>query len=229
MPMPLERPACTCFQSASDSVIHTEPQDLESDAWHQLLELIDRAVATGATEFAPGPALGWQTWWQIVTLPPSIGRLTSVRKLMLYGSNLDQLPPEIGEMESLEELDLYTSYRLHWLPYEVTRCPNLKSSCISTRALYGNYKQRHPFPRLQDGPDFLPEVTPRQCSVCRSPLASTIMRRWISLNIATDVVPLLVHACSKNCLDSLPTPPSNYVRHPHTGGTHLQQPQRGRM
>jgi hypothetical protein len=31
-------------------------------------------------------------------------------------------------MSSLENFDPYTSYRLHWLPYEITRCPNLRSS-----------------------------------------------------------------------------------------------------
>ena len=31
-------------------------------------------------------------------------------------------------MANLKELDIYTSYKLHWLPYEVTRCPKLKLS-----------------------------------------------------------------------------------------------------
>jgi hypothetical protein len=215
--MTLERPSCSCFSLSRVSAMHTEPQDTECDAWNQLLDLIDRAAASGATEFAPGVELGWQSWWQIVTLPPSIAKLRSVKQLMLYGSNLDRIPPEIGEMESLEEFDPYTSYRLHWLPYEITRCSNLKSSRISTRALYGNYKFRHHFPRLHDNFDFLPLATPRECSVCRSPLDSQIIRRWISLNVATDVVPLLVNACSMACIDSLPIPPDNYVPMPHSG------------
>lgn len=40
---------------------------------------------------------------------------------MLYGSNLVRIPPEIGAMTSLEEFTPYTSYRLHWVPYEITR------------------------------------------------------------------------------------------------------------
>ncbi len=108
--MTLERPSCSCFSSSRVSAIHTEPQDTECDAWNQLLDLIDRAATSGATEFAPGVELGWESWWHIVTLPPSIAKLTSVKKLMLYGSNLDRIPLEIGEMESLEEFDPCTSY-----------------------------------------------------------------------------------------------------------------------
>jgi hypothetical protein len=222
--IPLETPSCKCFSSSRVHAIHTEAQDTECDAWNQLLDLIDRAVASGATEFAPGEELGWESWWQIVTLPPSISRLKSVKRLVLYGSNLDRIPPEIGEMVSLEEFDPYASYRLHWYPYEITRCRRLKSSRISTRALYGNYQVRHPFPRLYDTFNFLPLATPSECSVCRSRLESRIVRRWISLNIATDVVPLLVNACSLACIGALPDPADGHVQTPHRGGSQLEQP-----
>ena len=76
-------------------------------------------------------------------------RLTAVKHLVLYGSNLVRIPPEIGAMSSLEEFTPYTSYRLHWFPYEITRCRKLSRSTVSTRALFGNYKLRPPFPRLQ--------------------------------------------------------------------------------
>ena len=58
----------------------------------------------------------------------------------LYGSGLVRIPPEVGEMTALEDFDPYTSYRLHWFPFEITRCPKLKDSRVSTRALYGNFK-----------------------------------------------------------------------------------------
>jgi hypothetical protein len=119
--------------------------------------------------------------------------------------------------------DVYTSYRLHWLPFEITRCANLKSSRVSTRALYGNYKYRPPFPRLhtKTGDLFLPE----QCSVCGNALEiKNTIQAWISLRVATDVVPLLVHACSKECVDALPMPPAGYVDHAHAGGLGLAQP-----
>jgi hypothetical protein len=72
---------------------------------------------------------------QIVTLPSTIAKLKSVKRLFLYGSSLVRVPPEIGEMSTLEVFDSYTSYRLHWFPYEITRCPKLRHSRVSTRAL----------------------------------------------------------------------------------------------
>ncbi|MDX2565372.1 hypothetical protein PV371_38115 [Streptomyces sp. TX20-6-3] len=69
--------------------------------------------------------------------------------MRLYGSNLVRIPPEIGAMTSLEEFSPYTSHRLHWFPYEITRCWKLVRSTISTRSLFGNFKLRPPFPRLR--------------------------------------------------------------------------------
>ena len=145
-------PACDCLapqygEGTFDELrLHTEVQDTRCDAWKHLESLIDIAIARGDAEFAPGLEMTQESWRQIVTLPASIGKLTSVRRLYLYNSHLVRIPPEVGAMTSLEELDLYTSYRLHWLPYEVTRCRRLKRSRVSTRALYGNYKYRPPFP-----------------------------------------------------------------------------------
>jgi hypothetical protein len=218
------QPLCNCFQSSRIIPIHAEPQDTESDAWRSLLQLVDRCAETGEIEFDPGQALGWEAWWKIVRLPSSIAKLKSVRRMVLYGSNLDRIPPEIGEMESLEDFDPYTSYRLHWFPFEITRCRRLRTSRVSTRALYGNFKFRHCFPRLYDTFDSLGALTPTECSVCRAPLGTTIVRRWVSLRIATDVMPLLVNACSQLCVESIPTPPEGYVAFPHSGGTEVKQP-----
>ena len=136
-------------------------------------------------------------------LPPSISKLTAVKRLVLYGSNLVSLPPEIANMSSLEYFDIYTSRRLHWLPYEVTRCQRLVRSRASTRQLYGNNKTRGPFPKL-------PQVTiaaPSHCSVCTGFLKlGQTLQAWISLLVATDVFPLLVFACSTECLRRLPGP-----------------------
>ena len=52
----------------------------------------------------------------LVTLPPTIAKLTRVRHLLLYGSPLVRIPPEIGAMTSLEVFEPYTSYSLHWFP-----------------------------------------------------------------------------------------------------------------
>jgi hypothetical protein len=176
---------------------------------------------------------------QILTLPPTIAKLKAVQRLLLYGSHLVRIPPEIGEMTGLEEFDLYTSYGLHWYPFEITRCRSLRRSKASTRALYGNYKYRPPFPKLR--PQMMsangraePEKlslkrwkteTMRKCSVCdRLFEDQRLYRVWISLRVGTDVLPLLVNACSNKCLASLPKPADKYVQVPHTGGLNVQQP-----
>ena len=180
----------------------------------------------------------WEESAQIVTLPSTIAKLKAVKHLLLYGTFLVRVPPEVGEMDSLEEFDPYTSHRLHWLPYEITRCKNLQESTVSTRSLYGNYKYRPPFPKLEMqrpstvGLDLsnLPPVTTgashvSTCSVCDTTLAGTgLYQVWLSLNVATDVLPLLVNACSIECISKLPQGAEGYIRTPHTGGSEVSQP-----
>ncbi len=213
--------------------IHPGPQDTECEAWSLLLRLIDAAAADGRKRFSPGAEIPLDLWPDIVTLPPTIAKLTVVRELDLYGSHLIAVPPEIGEMSSLRSFDPYTSRRLHWFPYEITKCKQLQESRVSTRHLYGNYKNRLPFPLL---PAELPAGSvPRQCSVCDGPfLASGPIQTWISLWVATDVLPLLVHACSGRCIEALPRAPGKqpdamsgkfkFLEYPHLGGRDLQQP-----
>jgi hypothetical protein len=50
---------------------------------------------------------------------------------------------------------------------------------------------------------------------------------WISLKVGTDVLPMLVNSCSRQCTESLPTPHENDVREAHRGGTSLVQPPAG--
>jgi len=222
-------PACKCLEPQYGNrrfpqlKLHAEVQDTFSEAWQALESLVADAISKGVEVFAPGLEMPPELWCQIVTLPPSISRLTSVRKLYLYGSHLVRLPVEIGGMVNLEELDLYASYRLHWVPYEVTRCGKLKRSRVSTRALYGNYKYRPPFPKL--GTDDSKANLPAECSVGRQSLRPEVVRpAWISLRVATDVLPLLVNACSDECINRLPPPNCGYIDHPHTGGVGLAQP-----
>ena len=115
--------------------VHDEAQDISSEAWHALEQYIAEVAASNRDELNPLAELGPEKWEQIVTLPPSIKNLKSVKFLELYGSHLVRIPPEIGEMISLEEFDPYTSNSLHWFPYEITHCRNLKRSRVSTRAL----------------------------------------------------------------------------------------------
>jgi hypothetical protein len=221
-------PKCNCRLNPQGAFtelnFHSETQDTECEGWKILLELIEKAASKRSQEFTPGLDMSPELWSQVITLPASISTLTSVKKLYLYSSHLVRLPPEIGEMADLEELDVYTSYRLHWLPYEVTRCPRLKKSRANTRALYGNYKRRPPFPKLERGQ--LPAVVRSQtCSVCRALLKpESTVPVWISLRVATDVFPLLVNACSDECVRRLPRPPKAYVEWPHTGGLNVIQP-----
>lgn len=203
-------------------LFHTEVQDTNSDARNSLKAYIAKIRDDRSEELNPMSGIGWEKWEQIVTLPKSIATLRSVRVLSLYGSHLVRIPPEIGEMTNLEEFDPYTSRCLHWFPYEITRCKNLKRSRVSTRCLYGNYKYRPPFPKL---PHSFPSLLPATCSVCGGSFSQEgIHQAWISMRVATDVLPLLVHACSENCIKNLPKPASHYVQRPHLGGLHLEQP-----
>lgn len=202
--------------------LHLEEQDTSLPGWQALLRMVDAAIADRRSLFSPRAELKPELWTQVVTLPPSIAGLKHVKTLDLYGSGLLRIPPEIGEMERLEEFIPYTSYGLHWFPYEITRCRRLRESTVSTRALYGNRKHRPPFPFLDDV--VMELVTPR-CSVCNAPTdARLIVQFWISLRVATDVLPLLVNACSRACLERLPKPAENYVPTPHRGGLKITQP-----
>jgi hypothetical protein len=205
--------------------LHQESQDTTSTGWIRLINLIDEAAADGREEFAPGREMDPNDWTQVVTLPASISKLTRVKHLNIYGSSLVRIPPQIGNLRALAKFSPYMSHRLHRFPYEITRCKKLVDSTVSTRALYGNYKYRPPFPPL---PKDALDATPSVCSVCSGPFRETGPQQvWISLRVATDVLPLLVHACSKVCIAKLPTPPEGYVQTPHLGGKNVRQPRVG--
>ncbi|MDG4862786.1 leucine-rich repeat domain-containing protein [Streptomyces sp. T-3] len=233
---------CTCFDQVRAHRrgrvgFHPEGQDVSAPGWLRLLELLDEAAADGREEFRPLPELSPEERRQIVTLPAAIARLTQVKRLVMYGSNLVRIPPEIGAMAALEEFSPYTSRRLHWFPYEITRCSKLADSTVSTRSVFGNYKHRPPFPQLQPPRDStagidLGHLDParwgtteiRTCSVCDEPLDRRgLHQAWISLVVATDVLPLLVNACSAKCLERLPAGARGYLPHAHRGGA-IDQP-----
>jgi hypothetical protein len=64
----------------------------------------------------------------------------------------------------------------------------------------------------------------RACSVCDGPVARDLRQVWISRKVGTDVLPLLVNACSAACVAALPQPHPSYVPVPHTGGPDIVQP-----
>ncbi len=242
---PVVRRGCKCFEAGYKERawpllhLHVECQDTECDAWKRLLDLIEEAAADDREEFAPLRGMSPDDSARIQTLPATIAKLKAVKTFFLYGSSLVRVPPEIGQMSSLEKFTPYTSYRLHWFPYELTRCRSLKDSTVSTRALYGNDKYRPPFPRLDPGTETVPgRIEPerlplkrwqgcatRPCSVCGQPFEDLRRHRvWISHRVATDVLPLLVNACSEDCIRKLPSPPKDYIQTPHKGGLCVQQP-----
>ena len=238
------RNPCSCYQRnsealASELFFHSEKQDTTGDGWKHLLELIEKAAADQRPEFDPLEDLALEERRQIVTLPSSIAKLKQVRNLNLYDSNLVRIPPEIGDMTNLQIFTPYTSYRLHWFPYEITRCKKLTQTLVSTRALLGNKKHRPPFPELQPGRDStagmdLSRLSPdiwgtdaiSHCSVCNRSLKEAGLHQvWISLWVAAyDVLPLLVNACSPECILALPAPPKDYAQKPHKGGRGVDQP-----
>ncbi|MGC0419917.1 leucine-rich repeat domain-containing protein [Embleya sp. AB8] len=176
--------------------LHAEEQDTSAPGWLHLLTLIDEAAADGRALFRPLAELSPSERRDVITLPPSIATLTEVEHFDLYGSNLVRIPPEIGEMASLTEFTPYRSYRLHWFPYEITRCTRLIRSTVSTRALYGNATTDAPFPDL-------PAASPGwPCGVCTRPIGTEAghPRTWVRRLVGTDVVPLLLNACSAVCV-----------------------------
>jgi hypothetical protein len=241
-----DRDRCGCFEQHRTGPqptvsFHPERQDTSAPGWRRLLALIEEAVADGREVFKPLVELTAEERRQIITLPPTVARLKAVRHLVLYGSNLVRVPPEIAGMESLEEFSPYTSHRLHWFPYELTRCSRLRHSTVSTRSVYGNYKLRPQFPLLPKPEPRAAEVDAgqldpgtwgaeaiRSCSVCDKVMPPSGPHQvWISLSVATDVLPLLVNACSPACVEALPQPPPHYLPTPHRGGPDITQPPTG--
>lgn len=203
---------CECL--SAEAVLHDDAQNEDAPGWRKLLGHIADLQRGGAEEMNPS-MLTWEEMLDVVTLPPSIGELKSVTKVLFYGSHLRWIPPEIGAMESLQRLNAYTSYALHWLPYELTRCRQLSTSLMSTRGLFGNRKTRLPFPRL-DAP--IAALLPNTCSVCDGLFESPPDLLWHTLYLGTDFVPLLIHSCSAECTAAVPDAPAGYSKRPHKGG-----------
>jgi hypothetical protein len=197
-------------------------QDKNSVAWQKLCEYIDKVAIENKEEFAPCEELGVELYSQILTLPKSISKLKKVKKMCLYGSNLISIPPEIGEMEDLEYFDPYTSYYLRWFPYEITNCKKLVDSRVSTRALFGNPKNKKLFPNLQKNP-IRYDGEEVNCSICRKSITYDLTSQyWISQRVGTDVLPLLANTCSDECLSILSN--STQQGFVHKGGIDIKFP-----
>ena len=197
--------------------VRKDSQNREGEAWNKLLTLIEKAAKDEREEFHPSKELGVETWEQIRSLPKEILKLTKVKHLMLYGSSLQRFPQEIAELKSLEKFTPYTSYGLRWFPYEIIECKKLKESTVSTRALFGNKKNKKPFPYLTENP--VKYFEGNKCSICKKEENENQFEQyWVSIQIGTDVLPLLAIICSNECFSKLAKPHKDYFPTPHKGG-----------
>lgn len=80
------RDQCRCLGQRLDRPpravkFHRDRQDTETAGWRRLVELIEEAAEDRREEFKPLSELSPEQRRQIVTLPPTIGKLTAVRHL----------------------------------------------------------------------------------------------------------------------------------------------------
>lgn len=201
--------------------LHAPAPDTALVGWSDVQRYLQTTAESGSPVFEPDRHTTPAEWAKIITLPAEIGRLRRVREVRLYGSHLMYVPPEIGGMADLEELDIYTSYSLHWLPYELTRCGKLRESRMSTRTLYGNRNTLLPFPRLSEPKE---QLLPQDCSICGSRLTSSPKLYWTTQRVGSDDAPLLIHACSETCIERVPDAPQYFHPGPHKGGGAVGMP-----
>jgi len=206
----------------SESKFHVDDNYKSKRAWDIACEIFDNAAKRGYKELNLGKVMDRVDYMALNTLPESIGELKDLEELTLYGSNLLCIPRGIAECENLRLFRPYTSYWLHWFPYEIKRCRRLSVSSVSTRALYGNYKMRPPFPDLA-AVQYKWSVGMSLCSVC-SRETDQLEQYWTSQVVATDVLPLLVSVCSDTCRDRIGKGAKGYLSSCHKGGLSLEQP-----
>jgi hypothetical protein len=206
----------------SKSIMHSEGRFTSQRAWDIACEIIESAERKCSKELNLGKVMDRSDYMALNSLPDSIGQLKNLEKLTLYGSNISYIPRAISGCENLQSFHPYTSYRLHWLPFEIRRCRKLSNSCISTRALYGNYKFRSPFPDLKVFKWIWP-TEEGYCSICDTK-TENLDQYWISQVVAMDVVPLLVSVCSVKCLEMIGDGARGYLMTPHKGGLNVDQP-----
>ena len=240
------RHSANSLENRSHEFLLHKPIRMPAKVFEKLDSYIAECVKMKASQFYPASVLerGEREFMQ--ELPPSFALLAPfVTDINLYSTALVYIPPSIGNFRKLKSFTPYTSYNLHYFPYEILHIgKTLADSTISTRALYGNYKNAMPFPKLPEDPLSAPKslqllalqkVEPKdscdvssmitrgtvECSVCRDlfkPSENGIFQYWTSQCSGTDYVPLLINACSISCINAVPDSRKGYPRRPHKGG-----------
>ncbi|MFJ3587264.1 hypothetical protein ACIQUY_03690 [Streptomyces sp. NPDC090231] len=114
---PIHRERCTCFDQyrvrpRARVGFHGEQQDTSSAGWLRLLALVEEALADGREEFNPLVELSPQERRDVITLPASIGRLTTVKHLRLLeaGAQHGQHPLAVRELQAAPALPPVADY-----------------------------------------------------------------------------------------------------------------------
>ena len=227
---PGDYPKCDCFKEGysdneeniqwTEKHFHVDEPSKTERAWDIVREIIEKAKLNCTKELNLGKIMDRQDYKSLNTLPNTIGNLKDLEILILYGSDVSSIPPEISGCENLTIFEPYTSYRLHWFPYEIKYCKNLSKSCISTRALYGNFKYHPPFPNLRNTRWNWPQGI-MHCSICGTE-TNNVTQYWISQKVATDVMPLLVSVCGNTCREIIGDGANGYAEKSHQGGVNIE-------
>jgi len=122
-----------------DSIMHWVPQNTECEAWRKLVAYIEQVRTERRATFTLSDALGFEEKMEITTLPPSIGTLTHLQEINLYGTNLSRLPPELGNLTELKTFSAFVTRQARELI--ITQLHILRAALVPIRA--GSLPEAH--------------------------------------------------------------------------------------
>jgi len=148
--------------------------------------------------------------------PKIVTEIKSLEYIKFTLTKIEHIPRDIYKLSNLMYFETYMNYSLHYLPFEIVHCANLKSYTISRRARYG--VSPHVYPKLEPLPLNLtqpPEPKKDFCSVCLKSCAVTY-QLWTERIIGQyDKMPLLVHVCSNQCLSKIEQIDTSHLKQPY--------------
>ncbi|GAA3033707.1 hypothetical protein GCM10020229_51430 [Kitasatospora albolonga] len=141
-------------------------------------------------------------------------------------------------MNRAEEFTPYTSGRLHWFPYEITRCTRLGAQhgehACTVRQTTSSVRRSPGCGRSGLRRSGLTDLDPKRwgrrpstaAAVCDRPIAGGGLHQvWLTLQVATDALPLLVTPARRLCASrhaagrrGIRTRPRGGARGPHADG-----------